>query len=76
MRAAEHERVDVGGLHRGEVLLGEREQLGACRDARLDELDEARGSGEGQLDVRVGDERLGIGARADRALRADHADAL
>ena len=42
VRAAEHERVDVGGLERREVLLGDREELRPARDAGLDELDEPR----------------------------------
>ena len=53
VRAAEHERVDVGGLQRREVLLGDREQLVAARDAGLDELDESRARLREQLEVRA-----------------------
>ena len=74
MRAAEHERVDPGVAQRRQVLLGDGEHLGRVGDTGLDELDEPRaGLGEDR-ELRVDLEHVLVGARADRAGGADHAD--
>ena len=52
-----------------QVLVGDRLDLRAARDAGLDELDEARAGLGVQLDVRVGGERVVVGPRRRRGLR-------
>ena len=75
MRAAEQQRIDVGGLDRCQQPLGEDRDLVARRLAALDELDEARARGCGQIDIRTGRRnRSLVGTGADRTDRADHSD--
>jgi hypothetical protein len=54
--------------------VGGREQLRAAGDAALDEVDEQRAGAGVQLDVRGGGERIVIGQRRRRRLRADDTD--
>ena len=51
MGATEHQRVDAGVPHRGEQPLGEHVDLVGIDVAGLDELDESRARGAGELDV-------------------------
>ena len=51
VRAAEHERVDAGGVQRRQVGLGQAEQLPAAGDPALDELGERGQAALGDRDA-------------------------
>src|SRR5690606_27975681 len=70
----EDEGVDAGGAHRLEVLPGGGQHLRPGGGAGLDELDEPRGGGHRQLQVRGGGEGVLVGTRADRRGGPDDAD--
>ena len=74
MGAAEHQGVHAVGLQRREVALGQAQDLPAGGDAALDEVDEPRAVGGGDVDAGHGVEKVLVGPRADRRGGADDPD--
>ena len=69
VRAAEQQGVDLGVDDRGQQPLGQHVHLVAAGLAPLDELDEARAGGAGQLQLRSGARRPRAGRRRSRWCR-------